>query len=83
MLCVVTLLVVCSLTPAWSVIVDTKYGQVQGETLTLEDIYFSGTEIDTFLSIPFAKPPLGEKRFLVRIFFFKGHPSVTVCICYN
>ena len=46
-----------------AVVVDTKYGAVEGTTLTLQDPYHFGFEVDSFLGIPFAKPPVGDLRF--------------------
>ncbi|CAD5111482.1 DgyrCDS791 [Dimorphilus gyrociliatus] len=42
------------------IIVDTQWGQVTGHTVDLSD----GTKINSFLSIPFAKPPTGNLRFM-------------------
>lgn len=49
--------------------VSTKFGIVTGHTVSLSD----GTLINSFLAIPFAKPPIGRLRFLVishKFFFF-------------
>ena len=43
-------------------VVDTKYGQVQGRVMTLH----TGMQVNAFLGIPFAKPPVGSLRFKVR-----------------
>ena len=43
-------------------IANTTYGQVRGAYVTLEN----GTVIDSYLNIPFAKPPVGALRFQVR-----------------
>lgn len=43
--------------------VDTNYGTVRGKAITLDD----GSVIDTFMAVPFAKPPVGELRFTVSI----------------
>ena len=45
----------------------TKYGDVEGETFTLQDRLHAGVDIDTFLGIPFAKAPINELRFEVRL----------------
>ena len=50
-----------------SKIVTTKYGDVEGDTLTLVDDFHNGIEIDTYLGIPFARPPVGELRFTVSL----------------
>ena len=42
--------------------VDIKYGRVRGQTVYLS----SGLGINTFLSVPYAKAPLGDLRFEVR-----------------
>ena len=42
-------------------VVETKYGGVSGESVVLAD----GSVIDSFLGIPFARPPVGELRFAV------------------
>jgi len=41
-----------------SKIVETKYGQIQGQT-----IEFLGNKLNAYLGIPYAKPPVGELRF--------------------
>lgn len=43
-------------------VVSTKYGDVSGKSIVLH----TGAVIDTYLGIPFAKPPIGELRFQVR-----------------
>lgn len=40
-------------------ITDTSYGRIRGKRLILTD----GKEINVFLGIPFAKPPLDDLRF--------------------
>ena len=48
----------------WSVegqIVDTKYGLVEGHVVRLSD----GSAVNSFLGIPFARPPLGALRWQV------------------
>lgn len=50
---------------AHGVQVETKYGTVEGDTLLLVDSYHAGIEVNTFLSIPFARPPVDELRFAV------------------
>ena len=50
----------------WSVdgqVVDTKYGPVEGHTVTFSD----GSAVNSFLGVPFAKPPLGALRWQVCI----------------
>ncbi len=47
--------------------VETKYGTVEGETIELIDLYHAGISVNTFLSIPFARPPVDELRFAVSI----------------
>lgn len=42
-------------------IVQTNYGQIRGRHLVLS----SGKEINAFLGIPYAKPPIGHLRFKV------------------
>ena len=44
------------------VLVKTKYGLVDGHTVKLH----TGKIINSFLGIPFAKPPIGNLRFTVR-----------------
>ena len=46
------------------VVVETKYGEVEGTTLTCQDPYHFGIQVDTFLGIPYAKPPVGDLRFM-------------------
>lgn len=43
-------------------IVDTNYGSVSGKTFVLED----ESVVDTFMGVPYAKPPVGELRFEVK-----------------
>ena len=50
---------------ALSVQVETEYGTVEGDTLVLVDPYHEGIAVNTFLSIPFARPPVGDLRFAV------------------
>ncbi len=45
--------------------VETKYGTVEGLTEILVDDYHNGIELNTFYSIPFARPPVGDLRFEV------------------
>ena len=45
------------------VLVDTDYGPVEGHTVDLGD----GSHINSFLGIPFAKPPNGTRRWKVRL----------------
>ncbi|XP_053305624.1 fatty acyl-CoA hydrolase precursor, medium chain-like [Spea bombifrons] len=40
--------------------VTTKYGKLRGETVSVKE---TDRKVDTFLGIPFAKPPVGELRF--------------------
>src|ERR1700691_2900472 len=40
-------------------VVETKSGKVQGISQTLPD----GKQVNAYLSIPFAQPPIGELRF--------------------
>ena len=52
---------------AWSVcgqtvLVDTVYGPVEGHTVDLSD----GSLVNSFLAIPFAKPPNGTRRWKVK-----------------
>ena len=42
-------------------VVNTKHGPVEGHVVNLAD----GTQVRSFLGIPFAKPPTGELRFRV------------------
>ena len=42
-------------------IVWTKYGSVEGESITIH----TGQVIDSFLAVPYAKPPVDELRFAV------------------
>ena len=55
----------CVISTAWSQdpspVVDTKYGPVQGTTIPLHD----GKNVQSFLSIRFAKAPVNELRFMV------------------
>lgn len=44
-------------------IINTTYGQIQGFYLNLEN----GFSANIFLGIPFARPPIGEYRFEVKI----------------
>ena len=41
--------------------VETPYGRIRGFDFTT----FSGKEVEAFLGIPYAKPPVGELRFEV------------------
>ena len=45
-----------------STTVNTKHGPVNGHIVTLSD----GRTVRSFLGIPFAKPPNGSLRFMVR-----------------
>ena len=45
--------------------VETKYGAVDGQTFLLH----TGNSVNAFLSIPFAKPPLGDLRYEECIYF--------------
>ena len=58
---VVTLVAILAAVKAAIVRVDTVYGPVDGQTITLED----GTEVNSFYGIPFAKPPVGDLRWRV------------------
>lgn len=49
-------------------IVNTVYGPVDGNTVTLDD----GTIINSWYGIPFAAPPIGNLRFEV---YIKNMPS--------
>ena len=42
-------------------VVVTKYGSIEGESVVLG----SGAVIDSYLAVPFAKPPIDELRFEV------------------
>ena len=42
-------------------IVSTKYGDVEGLSIPIH----TGQVIDTFMAVPFAKPPVNERRFKV------------------
>jgi hypothetical protein len=44
-------------------IVETLYGQVDGNTVTLDD----GKVVNSWYGIPYARPPIGELRFAVSI----------------
>lgn len=56
-----------------SAIVQVKQGLVSGTTHTLRN----GKVIDRFIHIPYALPPVGEKRFKVRLCkFYVGIPSL-------
>jgi len=43
-------------------IVETTYGKVDGNTVTLDD----GTTVNSWYGIPFAKPPVDQLRFEVQ-----------------
>ena len=47
--------------PCLAVDVTTKYGVVRGQTLELD----TGVRVNSFLGIPFAKPPVGVLRWKV------------------
>ena len=66
---VLLLLVTGTSTGIQLVTVNTTYGAVKGRVMTLD----SGEEIDTFYSIPYAKPPVGDNRFRV------SKPVVYIC----
>ncbi len=59
-------LVLLALRSVWAneVIVDTEYGKVLGKSFTLHD----GNTVNRFFGIPFAKPPVGDLRWRVRLF---------------
>ena len=61
-----TLILTLTFPSVYGVIVTTRYGDVVGNTLTLKD----GTAVDYFYSIPYAKPPVGNLRFKVKMFTF-------------
>jgi carboxylesterase type B len=44
-------------------IIDTLYGKVDGNTVSLDD----GTVVNSWWGIPFARPPTGELRFEVNV----------------
>ena len=46
------------------VTVNTKYGDVTGQTWPLHN----GKSVNSFLALPFAKPPTGQLRFAVSNF---------------
>ena len=46
-----------------AVTVETKYGPVEGLTIPLH----TGNSVNSFLAIPFAKPPVGELRWRVSV----------------
>ena len=43
-------------------VVKTKYGYVEGKTISLH----TGKKVTRFHGVPFAKPPVGDLRFRVR-----------------
>lgn len=47
-----------------SITVETDCGKVQG----IKKISCLGTPFNAFLGIPYARPPVGELRFKVRLF---------------
>jgi carboxylesterase type B len=54
--------------------VMTKYGPVEGKRI----IHIGDRQVDAFLGIPFAKPPLGDLRFQVREnFTFKEYVHIS------
>lgn len=57
------LLVALATTSLGEPIVDTKYGPVEGHAVDLDD----GSYVNSFLGVPFAKPPVNELRWQVRI----------------
>jgi carboxylesterase type B len=44
-------------------IVQTSYGPIEGKAFILND----GKEVNAFLGVPFAKPPIGNLRFKVSL----------------
>ena len=44
-------------------IVNTKYGPVEGISVPIH----TGQFIDTFMAVPYARPPIGDLRFMVSI----------------
>ena len=50
-------------------IVDTTYGPVQGVDVTLN----SGNVIQTFMGVPYARPPVGDLRFEVGLQYVWRH----------
>lgn len=55
---------------SFAIQVETTYGTVEGLTEILVDDYHSGIELNTFYSIPFAKPPVGDLRFAVSWYYW-------------
>ena len=45
--------------------VETAYGTVEGQTITLVDDYHAGIAINSFYAVPYARPPVGDLRFEV------------------
>lgn len=56
---------ICGTQCVYSIQVETVYGTVEGRTIELIDEWHAGISVNTFYSIPFAKPPLGDLRFAV------------------
>ena len=50
-----------------AVTVNTKYGDVQGQTHEVHAAGSATKSVNSFLAIPFAKAPTGQLRFAVRI----------------
>ena len=44
-------------------IVNTKYGPVEGISVPIH----TGQVIDTFMAVPYGRPPIGDLRFMVSI----------------
>ena len=42
-------------------VVDTKYGPVEGISVPIH----TGQIIDSFMGVPYARPPVGDLRFMV------------------
>ncbi|CAH1789897.1 unnamed protein product [Owenia fusiformis] len=54
-----SVVIFCTFLPGQAVIRDTEYGKVEGTNFTLHN----GKSVQSYLGIPYAKPPLGQLRF--------------------
>ena len=77
--CVALFVPLMALASAQGPIVDTTYGPVQGVDVPLA----SGTVIQTFMGIPFARAPVGDLRFEVTpLYIHRAQLTYSKLICY-
>ena len=58
---VLLIVLVCLNSITGNPIVSTKYGPIEGISVPIH----TGQIIDSFMAVPYAKPPVGDLRFMV------------------